>query len=111
MQDSAWPSVDLKFAPQLEASRHQLHAVWEGFAAALALALTASTQADAPLPSVPVWADEIRALRGHQAQPASAAAVGAAPGEADAAAGTGAGASASASAGAARSAKPKRDTA
>ena len=64
MQDSAWPSVDLKFAPQLEASRNQLQAVWEGFAAALQQADAAVAQADAPLPSVPVWADEIRVLRG-----------------------------------------------
>ena len=64
MQDSAWPSVDLKFAPQLEASRNQLQAVWDGFDAALQQADVAVAQATAPLPSVPVWADEIRALRG-----------------------------------------------
>lgn len=64
MQDSAWASVDLKFAPQLEASRNQLQAVWEGFDAALQQAEAAMQQAEAPLPSVPVWADEIRVLRG-----------------------------------------------
>ena len=64
MQDSAWASVDMKFAPQLEASRNQLQAVWAGFDAALQQADVAVAQATAPLPSVPVWADEIRALRG-----------------------------------------------
>jgi len=64
MQDSAWASVDLKFAPQLEASRNQLQAVLEGFDAALQQADLALAQATAPLPSVPVWADEIRAQRG-----------------------------------------------
>ena len=63
-EDQAWGSVDLRFAPQLDASRSQLQAVWEGFDAALQVANTASQQADAPLPSVPVWADEIRVLRG-----------------------------------------------
>lgn len=61
MQDSVWPSVDMKFPPQLEASRNQLQAVWEGFDSALKLADAAVQQADAPLPGVPVWADEIRA--------------------------------------------------
>lgn len=63
-QDSAWASVDLRFPPQLDASRSQLQAVWEGFDAALQVAELATQQADAPLPSVPVWADEIRVLRG-----------------------------------------------
>ena len=73
MQDSAWPSVDLKFPPQLEASRNQLQAVWEGFDSALQQADAAVQQADAPLPSVPVWADEIRALRGEAPAEAPAA--------------------------------------
>ncbi len=63
-QDAAWPSVDMKYPAQLEASRAQLQAVWDGFAAALQLAQAASEQADAPLPPVPVWADEIRLQRG-----------------------------------------------
>ena len=75
MQDSAWASVDLKFAPQLEASRNQLQAVWAGFDAALQQADAAVAQATAELPSVPVWADEIRALRGEApaAEPAAPA--------------------------------------
>ena len=76
-QDSAWASVDLRFPPQLDASRSQLQAVWESFDAALQVAELATQQADAPLPSVPVWADEIRVLRGEA--PAQVAAHAAAP--------------------------------
>jgi len=73
-QDSVWASVDLKFPPQLEASRSQLQAVWEGFDAALQQADAAVQQPDAPLPNVPVWSDEIRALRGEApAQPPASA--------------------------------------
>ena len=78
-QDSAWASVDLKFPPQLEASRSQLQAVWEGFDAALQQADAAVQQADAPLPNVPVWADEIRALRGEAPVQAAAPARAAKP--------------------------------
>ena len=86
MQDSAWASVDLRFPPQLDASRSQLQAVWEGFDAALQMAELATQQADAPLPSVPVWADEIRALRGEApAQTVAQAAAGAMPAPARAA--------------------------
>ena len=63
-QDANWASVDAKFPPLLEASRGQLLAVWEAFQGALALALKAAEDAGAPLPAVPVWADEIRAARG-----------------------------------------------
>ena len=76
-QDIAWASVDLRFPPQLDASRSQLQAVWESFDAALQVAELATQQADAPLPSVPVWADEIRVLRGEA--PAQVAAHAAAP--------------------------------
>ncbi len=72
-QDSAWASVDLKFPPRLEASRSQLQAVWEGFDAALQQAQAAALQADAPLPNVPVWAEEIRALRGQTTESLAAA--------------------------------------
>lgn len=64
MQDAAWPSVDLRFPAQLEAARTQLGLVWDAFAAALAQAVAASDDAKAALPSVPVWADELRAARG-----------------------------------------------
>ncbi len=59
-----WPSVDLKFPAQLDAASSQLQAVWQGFSAALAQALQAQSDAAAALPPVPVWADEIRRLRG-----------------------------------------------
>jgi ATP-dependent RNA helicase SUPV3L1/SUV3 len=63
-QDSNWSSVDAKFAPLLDASRGQLLAVWEAFQAALSLAVAAAEDAAAPLPAVPVWADELRHARG-----------------------------------------------
>ena len=59
-----WPSVDTKFPAQLDTALSQLQAVWQGFSAALALAQQAQTDVAAPLPSVPVWADEVRRLRG-----------------------------------------------
>jgi hypothetical protein len=70
LDDANWASVDPRFPPLLEASRNQLQVVWEAFQSALAQALTADSDAAAPLPPVPVWADEFRAARG---QPAEAA--------------------------------------
>lgn len=64
VQDANWASVDAKFPPLLEASRGQLLAVWEAFQSALAVALKAAEDSAAPLPAVPVWADELRAARG-----------------------------------------------
>ena len=63
-QDANWASVDAKFPPLLEASRGQLLAVWEAFQSALAVAMKAAEDSAAPLPTVPVWADELRAARG-----------------------------------------------
>jgi ATP-dependent RNA helicase SUPV3L1/SUV3 len=60
----AWPSVGVKFPAQLEAASNQLQAVWQGFSAALVLAQQAQLDATAALPLVPVWADEVRRLRG-----------------------------------------------
>ena len=62
--DANWSSVDVKFAPQLEASKAQLLVVWDAFQAALKMTEAAVADAAAPLPPVPVWADEIRNLRG-----------------------------------------------
>ena len=62
--DGNWASVDAKFPPLLDASRGQLLAVWEAFGAAIAVAVKASEDNAAPLPAVPVWADELRAARG-----------------------------------------------
>ncbi len=70
--NAVWPSVDLKFPTQLEAARSQLQAVWDGFSAALDLAALAQADASAALPSVPVWADEIRRLRGEAVADAAA---------------------------------------
>lgn len=63
-QDANWASVDAKFPPLLDASRAQLLAVWDAFQGALAQAQKAAEDASAPLPAVPVWADELRAARG-----------------------------------------------
>ncbi len=63
-QDAQWPSVDAKFPPMLDASRQQLQLVWEAFEAALAQTVAADANPQAPLPAVPVWADELRAARG-----------------------------------------------
>ena len=63
-QDANWASVDAKFPPLLEASRGQLLAVWDAFQSALAVAVKAAEDTAAPLPAVPVWAEELRALRG-----------------------------------------------
>ena len=71
-QDANWASVDAKFPPLLEASRGQLLAVWEAFQSALAVALKAAEDATAPLPAVPVWADELRAARGQPTSKAEA---------------------------------------
>ncbi len=71
--DPAWDSLDLKFPGQLEASRNQLDLVWQAFCAALEQAAAAADSAEAPLPAVPVWADEIRIGRGEP--PAAVAAM------------------------------------
>ncbi len=64
VSDANWTSVDTKFAPLLEASKAQLLVVWDAFQAALKMTEAAVADAAAPLPPVPVWADEIRNLRG-----------------------------------------------
>lgn len=61
---ASWVSVDLKFPPLLDASRGQLLVVWDAFQAALNLAVAAAADGCAPLPPVPVWADELRTARG-----------------------------------------------
>jgi hypothetical protein len=64
LSDPNWASVDTKFPPLLESSRTQLQVVWEAFQSALALAAAAAQDPSAPLPPVPVWADELRVARG-----------------------------------------------
>nr|MBA3773864.1 DUF349 domain-containing protein [Ramlibacter sp.] len=62
--DPNWASVEARFPPLLEASRTQLQAVWDAFQSALAQAVKAAQDQAAPLPPVPVWADELRLMRG-----------------------------------------------
>jgi ATP-dependent RNA helicase SUPV3L1/SUV3 len=69
--DVQWNSVEAKFPPMLDASRQQLQLVWDAFEAALTVAVAAEADPQAPLPAVPVWADELRVARG---LPAAAAA-------------------------------------
>lgn len=59
-----WSSVDGKFAPLLDASKSQLLAVQNAFSEAVAQVELALQDPQAPMPSVPVWADEVRAIRG-----------------------------------------------
>ena len=72
-RDPVWPSVDARFPPLLETSRAQLLAVWEAFQGALAITVAAADDAAAPLPAVPVWADELRSARGQTAEAGAAA--------------------------------------
>ena len=62
--DASWLSVDAKFPPLLDASRAQLLVVWDAFQAALGQAIAASQDVAAPLPPVPMWANELRVARG-----------------------------------------------
>ena len=63
-EDANWASVDAKFPPLLDASRAQLLVVWGAFQSAIGVAVKAAEDTAAPLPGVPVWADELRAARG-----------------------------------------------
>jgi hypothetical protein len=71
LMDTNWPSVEARFPPLLETSRAQLLVVCDAFREALAQATAAAADAAAPLPPVPVWADELRAARGVSAEPVS----------------------------------------
>ncbi|CAB5661217.1 Domain of Uncharacterised Function (DUF349) [Delftia tsuruhatensis] len=62
--DGNWASVDGRFPPQLEAASAQLILVWDAFQSALAQTEAAAADESAPLPTVPVWADELRVARG-----------------------------------------------
>ena len=73
--DASWASVEARFPPLLDASRTQLLVVWEAFQPAVAQAAAAAEDAAAPLPPVPVWADELRAARGVPAEAAPQAPV------------------------------------
>ena len=69
LTDTNWSSVDAKFPPLLDASKAQLLVVWDAFQGALAQAVAASDDASAPLPPVPLWANELRAARGVAIEP------------------------------------------
>lgn len=74
MGDAAWPSVEARFPAQLETSQNQLQVVWEAFQSALAQTAAAAEDPQAPLPPVPVWADELRVARGLPTEAAAVAA-------------------------------------
>lgn len=83
-EDAAWASLDARLAQQLTSSRDQLRVVWDAFTSALAATQAAADNAEAALPPVPVWADEIRVGRGLQPElaadaPAAKPAKGEAP--------------------------------
>lgn len=63
-EDPNWVSVEPRFPPLLDASRGQLQVVWDAFQSALAQAIAAAEDNHAPLPPVPVWAEELRQGRG-----------------------------------------------
>ena len=67
-EDAAWASLDARLAQQLTSSRDQLNVVWDAFTSALAATQAAADNAEAALPTVPVWADEIRVGRGLPAE-------------------------------------------
>lgn len=69
--DASWPSVEARFPPLLDASRVQLLVVWDAFQSAVALAVAAAEDAQAALPPVPVWADELCLARGVPAETAA----------------------------------------
>ncbi|MBX9935683.1 MAG: DUF349 domain-containing protein [Burkholderiaceae bacterium] len=71
--DASWVSVEARFPTLLDASRSQLLVVWEAFQPAVAQAVAAAEDAAAPLPPVPVWADELRVARGLPSEAAAAA--------------------------------------
>ena len=76
-EQADWNSLDPKYPAQLEAVQQQMAAMFAAFAEALTSAKAAAQDMAAPLPQVPVWAEEIRQQRGAN-KPADAA--GIAPG-------------------------------
>ena len=68
MLNADWGNVDARYPSQLDGSKTQLQAVWDAFASALSTAEVAAQSAEAPLPEVPTWADELRVGRGEAPQ-------------------------------------------
>ncbi|TSE18476.1 hypothetical protein Talka_02118 [Tepidimonas alkaliphilus] len=71
-QDPAAADLEPRHAGQLQTARQQVAAVWQAFDSALAQARRARDDAQAALPGVPLWDDEIRALRGEPVSSAAA---------------------------------------
>ncbi len=63
LEHDAWPALAPKFPQMLTSAQVQLQLVWEAFGAALAQTQAASTDPQATLPAVPVWAEQIQAAR------------------------------------------------
>lgn len=66
--DAGWICVQERFTSILQSSEEQLLLVWQAFLDALAVTKLAAEDGNAPLPAVPVWADEIRIARGLPSQ-------------------------------------------
>lgn len=62
--DTQWNSIEPRFTSMIDASRSQLRLVRDAFQAALAQAVAADADPQAPLPAVPVWSEELRSARG-----------------------------------------------
>lgn len=61
-----WKDIDAKLPSQLQTAENQLYAIWGAFLSVMDIAEAAKVDGDAPLPSIPVWADEIRTARGSE---------------------------------------------
>ncbi len=72
-QQADWTSLDPKYPAQLDAALQQTTTMFDAFAAALASVKLAASDASAPLPQLPVWAEEIRLARGLPAEMPAAA--------------------------------------
>ena len=63
-QDPHWVSVDPKYPGYMLESSQHVQVVWDAFSAALTQTQAAAEDPSMPLPAVPAWADQLRALRG-----------------------------------------------
>lgn len=70
-----WEALDHRFPVMLDDARSQLLQVWQAFQSALQQAVAASEDAEAALPQVPVWAEELRSTRRAAEPPAQPLAV------------------------------------
>jgi hypothetical protein len=77
--DAAWASVEQKYLNMVDNARQQLEVISGAFKAVLAQAVAAAADDHASLPSVPVWAEEIKAARGLVSAQAAESKAAAAP--------------------------------